>query len=137
MTWKKFDVQTDDKIIQLTQDLAMFTKKEKEIIEVKHKRNVSFMEARKIVGSYIGENSYASVAWSGDRTNEDNKYRTLVEKLVRSEWLAKVSGTPEKTTLGRILLSSSWETSWEWGEIQYCGPNKNTRRIYHSNTNYS
>ena len=30
--------------------------KEKEI-EVKHKRNVSFLEARKIVGSYMGESS--------------------------------------------------------------------------------
>ena len=39
---------------------------EKEILEVKHKRNMSFMEARKIVGTYIGENSYASVAWRVD-----------------------------------------------------------------------
>ena len=29
---------------------------------MKHKWNVSFLEARKIVGSYMGENSYASVA---------------------------------------------------------------------------
>ena len=56
-------------------------KKEKEILEVKYKWNVSFLEARKIVGTHIGENSYASVAWRADTTNQDNKYRTLVEKL--------------------------------------------------------
>ena len=60
-------------------------KKEKEIIEVKQKRNVSFLEAKKIVGSYMGENSYASVARRADRTNEDNKYRTLMEKLIQLE----------------------------------------------------
>ena len=60
-------------------------KKEKEIIEVKQKRNVSFKEARKIVGSYMEENSYASVARRADRTNEDNKYRTFVEKLIQLE----------------------------------------------------
>ena len=54
-------------------------KKEKEIIEVKHKRNVSFLEARKIVGSYMGENRYASVAWRADTTHQDNKYRILGE----------------------------------------------------------
>ena len=67
---KEIDVQTAGKIIRLTQGLAMFTKKEKEIIEVKHKRNLSFMEARKIVGSYMGENCKASIARSADRTNK-------------------------------------------------------------------
>ena len=59
--------------------------KEKEIIEVKHKRKVSFLEARRIVGSYMGESSYASVARKEDRTNDDSKYRTLVEKLIKLE----------------------------------------------------
>ena len=57
-------------------------KKEKEIIEVKHKRNVSFLEAKRIVESYMGEISYASVARRVDRTN-DNKYRILVAKLTQ------------------------------------------------------
>ena len=57
----------------------------KEIIEVKYKRNVSFLEARKIVETYMGENRYASVARRADTTNEDNKYRTLVEKLIKLE----------------------------------------------------
>ena len=59
--------------------------KEKEIIEVKYWRNVSFLEAGRIVGSYMGEGSYVSVAWRADRTNDDNKYRTLVEKLIKLE----------------------------------------------------
>ena len=92
---KKFDVQTVNKIIQLTQYLALFTKKEQEIIEVKHKRNVSFLEARKIVGSYVGENSYASVALRVDRTNKDDKYRTLVEKLIN--WKTKIGQSFRRT----------------------------------------
>ena len=59
--------------------------KEKVIIEVKHKRNVSFLEARRIVGSYMGESSYASVARRADRTNDDTKYRTLVGKFLKLE----------------------------------------------------
>ena len=65
-------------------------KKEKEILEVKHKRNVSFLEAREIVGTYMGENSYDSVARKVDTTNQGNKYKTLVEKLIQLEkkdWL--------------------------------------------------
>ena len=55
----------------------------KEILEVKYKRNVTFLETRKIVRSYLGENSYASVAWRVDPINPDNKYRALVEKLIQ------------------------------------------------------
>ena len=89
--------------------------KEKEIIEVKHKRGVFFLEARKIVGSYMGESSYASVARRADRTNDDTKYRILVEKLTKLEANDKVSGAPEKTTLGWTLPSSSSATSCKWG----------------------
>ena len=59
--------------------------KEKEIIEAKHKRNVSFLEVWRIVGSYMGESSYASVARRTYRTNDYTKYRTPVEKLVKLE----------------------------------------------------
>ena len=51
-------VQTADKITRLTQDLAKTTKMKKEILEVKHKSNVPFLDARKIVGTYMGENSF-------------------------------------------------------------------------------
>ena len=57
---------------------------------MKQKRNVSFLELRKTVGSHIGENSYAYVAQRVDRTNEDKKYRTLEEQLIMLEandWL--------------------------------------------------
>ena len=59
--------------------------KEKEIIEVKNNRNVSFLEARKIVGSYMGENSYATNARRVDTTNQNKKYRILVKKLIQLE----------------------------------------------------
>ena len=59
--------------------------KEKDIIEIKHKRNVPFLEARRIVGGYMGESSYTSVARRVDRTNDDYKYRTLVKKLIKLE----------------------------------------------------
>ena len=77
-------MQTANKIIRLKQELVLFTKKKK-IIEVKHKRNVSFLEARRIVGSYMGESSYASVARRADRINDDTEYRTPVEKLLKLE----------------------------------------------------
>ena len=60
-------------------------KVEKEILKMKHKRNVSFLEAREIVGTYIRENSYASLAQRADTTNQDIKYRKLVEKLIQLE----------------------------------------------------
>ena len=60
-------------------------KKGKDIIEVKHKRNMSFLESRRIVGSYMRESSCTSVARRVDRTNDDNKCRTLVEKLLKLE----------------------------------------------------
>ena len=34
---------------------------EKEILQVKHLKNISFEEARKVVGFYMAESSYASV----------------------------------------------------------------------------
>ena len=41
--------------------------------------------SRKLVGTYMGENSFASVARRADITNQDNKYRTLVEKSIQLE----------------------------------------------------
>ena len=65
-TWRKNtqmkrNDQTANKTIQLTQDCDIY-KKEKEMLEMKDKRNVTFLEARKLVGSYLGENTYASIA---------------------------------------------------------------------------
>ena len=50
---------------------------------------MSSLEARTIVCTFIGENSYASAARRADTTNRD-KYRTLEEKLIQLEandWL--------------------------------------------------
>ena len=44
-----------------------------------------FLEVRKIVGTYIGENSYTSVAQRVDTINQDNKYSALWEKLTELE----------------------------------------------------
>ena len=52
---------------------------------MKHKRNVSFLEAWRIVASYMGESSYTSIARRADRTNDDTKYRVLMEKLIKLE----------------------------------------------------
>ena len=77
------------------QDHPAYTKscniywKEKEIIEVKHKRNESFLEARQIVGSYMSETSCASVTRRAEISNQDNEYRALINKLInldQSEW---------------------------------------------------
>ena len=65
-------------------------RKEKETIEVKHKRNVSFLETKKIVGSYMSKTSYAPVTRSAVTSNHDDKYRTLINKPINldpSEWL--------------------------------------------------
>ena len=59
---------------------------------------MSFLEARKIVGNYVGERSCASVARRANTTNEDNKYRTLVEKLIPLE--AKFYQTPAQQQIG-------------------------------------
>ena len=82
---KEIIVQTANKIIQLTQELVL--------------------EARRIVGSYKGESSYASVARRVDRTNDNTKCRTLVGKLIKLEAndRPKFQEHLKKTTLGWIL----------------------------------
>ena len=72
------------KIIGLTQDLAMCTKKEKEILEEKHKMNMS-LERKKIIGNNMRKKCYASVARRTDTINQDNKCRVLVEILIKLE----------------------------------------------------
>ena len=52
---------------------------------MEYKRNVSFLEARKIEEINTGENSYASVTRKADTTNQGNIYRTFVEKLIQLE----------------------------------------------------
>ena len=112
-------------------------RKEKEILEVKYKRNVSFLEARKIMGTYMGENSYTSVARRVDTTNQDNKYRKLMEKLI---WL-EVNDLPKyQEHLKKLLLEEFYQApAQQWvgnGERSNVVVQMKTRRIYHSNANY-
>ena len=58
------------------------------------------METRKIAGSYMEENTYASVARKVNSINQYNKYIAMKKETdpIRTKKLAKVSGAPEKTT---------------------------------------
>ena len=58
----------------------------KPVEDDRHVPNVvkRILEARRIVGSYTGENSYASGSICPPCNNED-KYKTLVEKLIQLE----------------------------------------------------
>ena len=68
--------------------------KEKEIVEIKHKRNVSFLEARRIVGSYIGESSYASGGWIEPMTTPNiehlgrywTSWKPMIGQSFRTTW---------------------------------------------------
>ena len=119
-----------------TRSFAVY-QKEKEIIEVKHKRNFSFLEARRIVRSYMGESSYASVARMADRTNDDNKYRKLVEKLIKLETNDWPKFQEHLKKLHSVEFYGALAQVGDAIDFPCCSPNKNTRRIYHSNTNYS
>ena len=57
-------------------------------MQVKYKRNISFPDARKIVDSYMGTQSYASTSQKINRiqqieSKQENKYIEFVEKLAR------------------------------------------------------
>ena len=45
-----------------------------EIMEVKYRRNVTFFEIRKAIGSYMKEKSYATVAWKTSLINKNMEY---------------------------------------------------------------
>ena len=73
------------------------------------------------------ENTYVSIALSSRREIDP----------VGTEWLAKVSGAPEKNNYTRPnFIKHKLNKLKEKGEIQWCSPNKSTYRIYHSNMNY-
>ena len=85
IVWKKLDVQTADKIIRVTQDLAMFTKKKMKYLRWNIRAMCSSWKQEKLLGTYMGENNNAFVARRADTTNQDNKYRILVEKWIQLE----------------------------------------------------
>ena len=115
-------------------------KKEKHILEVKHKRNVSFLEARRIVGTYMGENSHASVARRADTIHQDNKYKALTKKLIQLEPNDKPKFQEQLKNLHAAELqtqprpaSANKEKASETTTIT----NQPTNQPYCSNTNYS
>ena len=61
-------------------------KKEKEIMAIKHTKNISFPEARKMVDSYMKEETYSQIT-SGytpsNITNQNSKYEILINKLLQ------------------------------------------------------
>ena len=69
-------------------------KKEKEMMFIKHTKNIPFPEVRKIVESYMGTKTYANVAQKVNQPPQDStsldKYKKLMEKLINlkaNEWL--------------------------------------------------
>ena len=57
-------------------------------MQIKHKKNIRFWDARKIVGSYMGESTNTPVARSVDpitQSNQVSKFWSLVEKLIQLE----------------------------------------------------
>ena len=61
-------------------------KKEKEIMFIKHTKNIPFLEAKKIIESYMGTITYANVAQKVNQPPQDStsidKYQKLIEKLI-------------------------------------------------------
>ena len=64
---------------------VLFIKK-KETRFIKHTKNIPFPEARKIVESYMGNQTYANVAQKVNQRPEDStpwdKYKNIIEKLM-------------------------------------------------------
>ena len=58
-------------------------KKEKEILQGKHKRNITLLEGKKIVGSNTVESIFDSEWIHPLSNNQDNKYSVQVKKLIQ------------------------------------------------------
>ena len=87
-TWRKINEGKSmwklPKRLSSLRKILQCLQKEKEILEVKHKKNVCFLEAKKIWGSYMGKRIYTSVARRAD-TPKDKKDTTPEEKLIQFE----------------------------------------------------
>ena len=86
----------------------------------------------------MGEISYASVARKADRTNDDSKYKTLVEKLLKLE----ANDWPKfQEHLKKLHSDEFYQTPAQ----QQCANRVRSNVVvktktpvgYHSNTNYS
>ena len=87
------------------QGLVAYTRdRERKIMEIKYKRNI-FPEARKIVESYMKENTYANVAQrassKGNNNNQADDYKYFIEKLMQlgpNNW-PKFQEQPKKNVI--------------------------------------
>ena len=104
-----------------------FHKREKEIMCVKHTKNIPFPEARKIVESYMGTRTYANIAQKTNQKMQDitpiDKYKKLIEKIINlsimNEWatfqenIKRMYSTQIKQTEPSTKTKSNANTSEE------------------------
>ena len=80
-------------------------------------RHVTFLEAKKMVGSYMGENTYASVAWRVDpirQSNQENRYKAMMEKLIQ----LKPNNLPKfQEHLKNLHLVKFQQPQTQWNEV--------------------
>ena len=122
-------------------------------MEVKHKRNITFPEAKKIAEDFMRGQSFSSVAWESHlkNTSQLEKFKTLIEKnnISGTRILAKIEEwplpyPPEKHWIQQwkyILLEAELNQS---GQIQRPLQRKFNRkwqnkfsRKFYRNTNHS
>ena len=74
-----------------------FYKREKELMHVKHIKNIPFPDARKIVEHYMGTRTYANIAQKTNQKPQDimpiDKNKKLIKKKKKFEykWMANIS----------------------------------------------
>ena len=79
------DVPTAVKTIHSIPDHAPVWKKEKEILTIKHTRNIPYPEARKIVEGYIKDKTYSQISPNNPKSESKNgeNYQELISKLLQ------------------------------------------------------
>ena len=77
-------------------------------------RNINSPQARKVVGFYMGENTYASVGRRVDPIDQDHKYRAMVEKLIQLE----LNDWPKfQELLKKLHLIEFPQVQTQWQEV--------------------
>ena len=78
------DVPTVVKTIHPIADHAHPGKKKKEILTIKHTKNIPYPEARKLVEGYIKNKTYAQISQNNPKTEskKEENYQELISKLL-------------------------------------------------------
>ena len=58
-------------------------KKEKEILTIKHTRNISYPEAWKIIEGYIKNKTYSQISQNNPESKKRENYQELISKLLQ------------------------------------------------------